>query len=59
MGNETWIGAGATVSNNVSICSDCMIGAGTVIVKNVDSVRSYMGVPASKFNKRNGVKRWR
>ena len=24
VGNGTWIGAGATVSNNVSICSNCM-----------------------------------
>ena len=33
-------------ANNVSICSQCMIGAGTVIVKNIDLAGTYIGVPA-------------
>jgi len=46
VGNGTWIGAGATVSNNVSICSNCMIGAGSIVVKNIDLAGTYFGVPA-------------
>ena len=49
VGDGTWIGAGATVSNNVSICSDSMIGAGAVVVKDIDSVGTYMGIPARKI----------
>ena len=46
VGKGTWIGAGATVSNNVDICGKCMIGAGAVVVKNIDMPGTYVGVPA-------------
>lgn len=46
VGSETWIGAGVTVSNNVTICAGCMVGAGSVVVKNVTERGTYMGVPA-------------
>ena len=43
---ETWIGAGATVSNNVSVCCDCVIGAGAVVVRDIRKPDTYIGVPA-------------
>ncbi len=46
IGAHTWIGAGATVSNNISICGDCMIGAGAVVVKDIERKGTYKGVPA-------------
>lgn len=46
VGRETWIGAGATVKNNVSICGGCMIGAGAVVVKDIREAGIYKGVPA-------------
>ena len=46
--NETWIGAGATVSNNVDICAGCMIGVGAVVIKNIEEKGTYFGVPAKK-----------
>ena len=49
MGDETWIGAGATVSNNISICSEVMIGAGAVIVKDVKESGIYVGCPSKKI----------
>ena len=42
----TWIGAGATVRNNVNICGGCMIGAGAVVVKDITEKGTYKGVPA-------------
>ena len=48
VGESTWIGAGATISNNVSICGDCMLGAGTVVVKDIKENGTYFGVPARK-----------
>ena len=48
IGAETWIGAGATVSNNIDICGKCTIGAGAVIIKNIDEPGTYVGVPAKK-----------
>ncbi len=46
IGARTWIGAGATVINNLSICGDCMIGAGAVVVKDIECKGTYKGVPA-------------
>lgn len=48
VGERTWIGAGTTVSNNVSICADCMIGAGAVAVKDIAESGTYIGVPAKR-----------
>ena len=41
-----WVGAGATVSNNINICRECIIGAGAVVIKNIDEPGTYVGVPA-------------
>lgn len=48
VGKSTWVGAGATIINNLSICSDCMIGAGTVVINNIEESGTYVGVPARK-----------
>lgn len=47
-GAGAWIGAGATVSNNVRICPGCMIGAGAVVIKDIQEPGTYVGVPAEK-----------
>ena len=44
------IGAGVTVKNNVTICSDCIVGAGAVVVKDIKEQGTYIGVPAKKIN---------
>ena len=49
VGNKTWIGAGTVVSNNLSVCDDCTIGAGAVVVKNIEEKGTYVGVPAKKL----------
>ena len=46
VGKSTWIGIGASVSNNLEICADCMIGAGAVVVKDIKERGTYIGVPA-------------
>lgn len=40
---------GVIVSNDISICEDCMIGAGAVVVKNIDIPGTYVGVPAKRI----------
>ena len=47
--SHTWIGVGATVSNNLNICEGCMIGAGAVVVKDITEQGTYAGVPAKKM----------
>lgn len=55
IGKGTWVGIGATVSNNVSICQKCMIGAGAVVVKDIVSKGIYVGVPATcKYEVKQG-----
>ncbi len=34
--------------NNIVICSDCMIGAGAVVVSDIKERGTYVGVPARK-----------
>ena len=49
VGKRTWVGVGSAVSNGINICSDCMIGAGAVIVKDITEPGTYVGVPARKI----------
>lgn len=48
VGRRTWIGIGTVVSNNLKITGDCMIGAGAVVVKDINVPGTYIGVPAMK-----------
>ena len=48
IGSLTHVGIGATVKNNTDICSDCTIGAGAVVVKNIKESGTYVGVPIRK-----------
>lgn len=49
VGQGSWLGIGSTVSNHVSITSDCTIGAGAVVIKNIDEPGTYVGVPVRKI----------
>lgn len=48
IGRKNWIGIGSIIINNVSICEGCKIGAGAVIVRNINEAGTYVGVPAKK-----------
>ena len=47
--NITGLGTGATLVNNIRICDECLIGAGAVVIKNIDKNGTYVGVPARKI----------
>lgn len=34
--------------NNISICGQCMVGAGSVVLKDIEEPGIYVGVPAHK-----------
>lgn len=56
IGQQTWVGTGCTISNNISICGGCMIGAGAVVVKDINEQGTYVGVPVRKvFRKQENV----
>jgi len=49
IGKRTWVGIGTTVSNGITVCEDCMIGAGAVVVKDIEEPGTYVGVPVKKI----------
>ena len=48
VGSGSWIGAGAIINNQVFICENCMIGAGAVVIHNIEIPGTYMGIPAKR-----------
>jgi acetyltransferase-like isoleucine patch superfamily enzyme len=45
-GDGTWIGIGVSILPNVCIGNNCVIGAGTVVTRDVPSFSVVAGVPA-------------
>lgn len=52
IGELTHIGAGAIVKNNINITSECVIGAGAIVVKDIKEKGTYIGVPAKKMKEK-------
>lgn len=48
VGQESWLGVGSIVSNNLIITSKCKIGAGAVVVKDITEPGTYVGVPVRR-----------
>ena len=48
LGESILLGTGCQILQNISICSDCIIGAGTVITKDIKQKGVYFGIPAQK-----------
>lgn len=49
IGKLSHIGAGTTIKNNINITTECIIGAGTVVVKDIEEKGTYVGLPAKKI----------
>ncbi|WP_054957482.1 acetyltransferase [Paenibacillus dakarensis] len=45
----SWLGIGSIVSNNISITTDCKLGAGSVVVKDITEPGKYVGVPVRRI----------
>lgn len=50
VGKNSWIGIGSVISNNTNICCDCRIGAGAVVIENINESGTYVGVPVRKLD---------
>lgn len=50
VGEETWLGIGSKVINNIKIIKGCKIGAGSVVVKDINKAGTYVGVPVRNIN---------
>lgn len=51
VGECTHVGIGAALRQGIHICDDCVIGAGAVVVKDINEKGIYAGVPAKKLCK--------
>ena len=49
LGSNVFIGGGAFVNPNLSICSDVIVGSGSVVINNISEPGIYAGVPANKI----------
>lgn len=49
VGQGSWLGIGSIVSNNLSIISGSMVGAGSVVVKDIIESGTYVGVPVRRI----------
>ncbi|MED4079844.1 acetyltransferase [Halalkalibacterium halodurans] len=49
VGRSSWLGIGSKVSNNIDITSNCIIGAGGVVVQDIYESGTYVGVPVKKI----------
>ena len=49
IGNLCFIGAGSIVLNNISICDGVVVGAGSVVVKDICDPGVYVGNTAMKI----------
>ncbi|MCP1321305.1 acetyltransferase [Bacillus thuringiensis] len=50
VGEETWLGIGSLVKNSISVTNKCQVGAGAVIVRDINESGTYIGIPARKIN---------
>lgn len=45
LGEGTWLGIGGIAINGVSVCPWCVIGAGGVVIRDLNKPGTYVGVP--------------
>jgi sugar O-acyltransferase (sialic acid O-acetyltransferase NeuD family) len=48
IGQGSWLGIGSAISNNISITNRCIVGAGSVVVKDITEPGVYVGVPVRR-----------
>ena len=51
VGERSWIGAGATVIQQIEIGADVTVGAGSVVIRNVPWGSTVVGVPAAPIHR--------
>lgn len=51
IGKETHIGIGATVINNIEICANCIVGAASLVLRNINKNGTFYGIISHKNSK--------
>ena len=50
IGKKTWIGIGSSIINNLTICDNCIIGAGSTVIYDIKCSGTYVGSPVRRIN---------
>lgn len=50
IGKKCFICTGATIIDKISICDEVVVGAGAVVIKNIERKSTVVGVPAREIN---------
>ncbi len=50
IGDQVMIGVGACVVDNITICSNTIIGANSTVIRSISEPGTYVGCPARKVN---------
>lgn len=50
--DDVWIGGGVKILDGVTIGKGCVVGAGSIVTKNLDEYGIYVGSPARKIKSR-------
>lgn len=48
VGESSWLGIGSTIKNNVNITNSCIVGAGSVVIKDITEPGVYVGAPVRR-----------
>jgi acetyltransferase-like isoleucine patch superfamily enzyme len=51
VGERSWVGAGATLIQGISIGADVTVGAGAVVIRDVPDGQTVVGVPARSIGR--------
>ena len=54
LGEDCLLGANATIIDNVKVCDRVVIGAGSTVVRDIESPGTYVGAPACLTGRRGG-----
>lgn len=54
--DRVFVGVGATIKDNITVCSDVTIGAGAVIVKDITEPGTYVGCPGKRLEHSQALK---
>lgn len=50
IGENSWIGVGSSIINNLIICDDVTVGAGTTIIGDIKESGKYVGLPLRRLD---------
>lgn len=51
LGEKVYLGTNSSVKQKINICDDVIVGMNAAVVKNINELGTYVGIPARKYEK--------